>query len=179
MERTHRLRLIVIGGLLVSLDVVCTRFLSFYTPGAVDRISLQFLPNALAGMLLGPLWGAAVCILGDTVGMLINSGGFAFTPLITLACAMRGLIYGLVLYRKKIKLERCITAVAVVTVIVELGLMPVFLSVLYGRAWIAILAGKLITRLLSIPVYGFLLYFVARAMSRAGLPSLFPKSRQL
>lgn len=164
-------RMLVTGGLLIALDVVCTRFLSFYTPGYVDRISLQFVPNALAGMVFGPLWGMMIAVLGDTVGMLINSGGMQFTPLITLACAARGLIYGLILYKKPLSAIRCITAVAIVTVVVELGMMPVILSILYGKAWMATLLAKLITRIITIPTYGFVLFAVAKGMQRAGLPA--------
>lgn len=169
------LRLIVTGGLLVALDVVCTRFLFFYTPGAVDRISLQFLPNALAGLLFGPVWGMAICVLGDTVGMIINSGGMSFMPLITMACGARGIIYGLILHRKPVSFMRSVIAVGAVTAIVELGLMPLFLSILYGRAWSAILIGKLFTRVLTIPAYGAVLYVVARSMSHAGIANFTVK----
>jgi len=163
--------LIVTGGLLIALDVVCARFLSFYTPNYADRISPQFIPNAFAGMVFGPLWGMMITILGDTVGMLINSNGMTFMPLITLACGARGLIYGLMLYKKPVSAARCIVAVALVTVIVELGMMPFFLSILYGDAWIALLIAKLFTRIVTIPVYGFVLYAVSKGMQRAGLPS--------
>lgn len=166
----NNVRLIVTGGLLIALDVVCTRFLSFFTPGYVDRISLQFIPNAFAGLVFGPVWAMMVTVLGDTVGMLINSGGMVFTPLITIACAARGLIYGLILYKKPVSLTRCIIAVAAVTVVVELGMMPIFLSVLYGKAWIATLVAKLFTRIVTIPTYGIILFAVAKAMQRSGLP---------
>jgi ECF transporter S component (folate family) len=163
-------RLLVTGGLLIALDVVCTRFLSFYTPGYVDRISLQFVPNAFAGMVFGPLWAMMITVLGDTVGMLINSGGMTFTPLITIACAARGFIYGLILYKKPVSLARCVVAVAAVTIVVELGMMPLFLSVLYGKAWFATLIAKLFTRIITIPTYGVVLFAVAKGMQRAGLP---------
>lgn len=162
-----RLKLIVTGGLLVALDVVCTRFLSFYTPGAVDRISLQFLPNALAGLIFGPFWAMAICVLGDTVGMITNSAGMTFMPLISLACAARGLIYGFILHKRPITAFRTVLSVAAVTIVVELGLMPLFLSILYGRAWTAIFLSKLVTRALTIPAYGTVLYVVTRAMLRA------------
>jgi len=166
---------IVLGGLLVAMDVLCARFLYFWTPGQIDRISLQFVPNALAGLLLGPVWGMLVCAVGDVAGMLVNSAGMTFMPLITLACAMRGLIYGLILHNRngsiRITPLRCVAAAAAVTLIVELGAMPAFLSILYGRAWFAVLAGKLITRALTIPVYGALLYGIIRALARANIPA--------
>jgi ECF transporter S component (folate family) len=160
----------VTGGLLIALDVVCTRFLSFYTPGYTDRISLQFVPNAFAGLVFGPLWAMMITVLGDTLGMLINSGGMTFTPLISIACAARGLIYGFMLYKRPISAARCVIAVSIVTVVVELGMMPLFLSILYGKAWVATLIAKLFTRIVTIPTYGIILFAVARGMQKSGLP---------
>ncbi len=159
--------MLVTAALLVSLDVVFARFLRFYTPGALDRISLQFLPNALAGAIFGPVGGALICVVGDTVGMLINPDASGFIPLITLACAARGAIYGLFLYRKEPGFVRTLAAVATVTVVVELGMMPVFLSVLYGNAWRAVLIGKLPWRLVSIPAFAGVLTAVFRALKSA------------
>jgi len=167
----RNVNLMVTGGLLIALDVVCARFLSFYTPNYADRISPQFIPNALAGMFFGPLWGMMITVLGDTVGMLINSNGMTFMPLITMACGARGLIYGLMLHKKHLSAARCVAAVAVVTLIVELGMMPWFLSILYGNAWIVLFMAKLFTRIVTIPVYGFVLYAVTKGIQRAGLPS--------
>jgi len=168
MKMKNNVRLLVMCGLLIALDVVSARFLNFYTPGQTDRISLQFLANAFAGMLFGPVWGALTCVLGDVVGMAINPNGM-FMPLITLACAARGVIYGLVLHKKPVSILRSIVAVSVVTVVVELGMMPVFLSVLYGRAWGVLLIAKLPWRLATIPVYGMILYTVSRAAASAGI----------
>jgi ECF transporter S component (folate family) len=162
----------VLGGLLCALDIICTRFFYFYTPGATDRISLQFLPNAVGGMLFGPLWGGIICVVGDVCGMLINSGGFTFTPLISLACLTRGLLYGIVLHNKSLTFLRCFIAVALVTIVVELGIMPVALSLLYGRGWLAILISKVIPRLITIPAYSLVLFAVARALKRSGLAIL-------
>jgi len=173
----RNVRMLATSGLLIALDVVCTRFLSFYTPGNVDRISLQFVPNAMAGFIFGPYWAMLITVLGDTVGMLINSGGMMFMPLITLACAVRGLIYGLCLHKKTITAVRCILAVAICTIVVDLGIMPLALSILYGKAWSAIVIAKLFTRLVTIPIYGFVLFSVTKAIQRAGIPGIYHVGR--
>ncbi|MGI6039296.1 MAG: folate family ECF transporter S component [Clostridiales bacterium] len=165
-------RMLATGGLIIALDVVCTRFLYFYTPGNVDRISLQFVPNALAGLVFGPFWAMLITVMGDVVGMIINSSGMAFMPLISLACAARGLIYGLFLHKRPLTAKRCVLAVAVVTVVVELGIMPINLAMLYGEAWSTIIVPKLLTRFITIPVYGLTLYSVTKAMQRAGVPAV-------
>lgn len=169
-------RLLALSGLIIALDVVSARFLFFYTPGAVDRISMQFLANALAGAMFGPIWGAVCCVAADILGMLVNSGGVTFVPLITLACTVRGVIYGLLLHRRAPTVLRSIVAVAAVTVIVELGMMPFILSMLYGKGWWATLIAKIPVRLVTIPVYGLIIYSVSRALSAAKLmPSALPR----
>ena len=168
----RNVRMLATGGLIIALDVVCTRFLYFYTPGNVDRISLQFVPNALAGLVFGPLWAMIITVMGDVVGMLLNSSGMMFMPLISLACAARGFIYGLFLHKRPLTVRRCVLAVTTVTIIVELGIMPINLSILYGEAWSAIILSKLFTRIITIPVYGFVFYSVAKAMERAGVPAV-------
>lgn len=167
--------MLVTAALLIALDVIFARFLRFYTPGALDRISLQFLPNALAGAIFGPIGGALICVAGDVVGMLLNPDASGFMPLITLACAARGAIYGFFLYKKEPGFLRSLTAVATVTVAVELGMMPLFLSILYGNAWRAVLAGKLPWRLVSIPAFASVLTAVFRALRSANV--LRPVSR--
>lgn len=172
-------RLLALSGLVIALDVVSARFLYFYTPGAVDRISMQFLANALAGAMFGPLWAVVCCVAADVLGMLLNSGGMTFVPLITLACAVRGLIYGLLLHRREPSALRSIVAVGVVTIVVELGMMPVFLSMLYGNGWWATLIAKIPVRLCTIPVYGLIVYSVSRALSAAKLmPSALPRKAE-
>lgn len=164
----RNIRALAIAGLLIALDIVSARFLCFYTPGQTDRISMQFAANGVAGALFGPVFGAVISALGDIVGVLINPAGMSFMPLITLACAARGLIYGLVLYRREVSLWRCLTAVALVTLVVELGLMPWFLSMLYERGYSVVLLSKLPWRLATIPVYGSVLFAVLRGLKSAG-----------
>lgn len=169
MNNISRTKLLAASGLIIALDVVSARFLFFYTPGMVDRISLQFLANALAGAMFGPLWAAVCCVAADVIGMFMNSGGLTFMPLITLACAARGVLYGLLLHRRELSLPRAILAVGVVTAVVELGMMPAFLSILYGNGWWATLVAKVPVRLCTIPVYGLVIYTVSRALAAARL----------
>jgi len=162
------------GGLLVAIDILCARFLYFYTPGNIARISMQFLPNALGGLLFGPIWGAAICVCGDVVGMLLNSGGLVFTPLISLVCAVRGGLYGLILHKHRVSYPRCLVAVALVIVIAELGMMPVALMLNYGSAWSVMFTGRLIL-LAVIPVYAAVMFAVGRGLERAGIVRKYEK----
>lgn len=49
------------------------------------QFSLTICVSAVAGMILGPLFGFAAAFLGDLAGFLYNSGGFAYMPWIGLS----------------------------------------------------------------------------------------------
>ena len=172
-----RLKKLTWAALLIAADIVFARIFYFYTPGNADRISLQFLANALSGALLGPLWGALSCAGGDVLGMLINSSGMNFMPLLTLSAAVRGLLYGLVLYKKDVSFARTLIAVGLVTLIVDLGMNPVFLAMLYERAWLALLLAKIPVRIVTVPVYAGLLFAVSKGLSHAGIPKKLPAKK--
>ena len=160
------LKKLVLASLFIALDIIFTRFFSVMIPG-VERISLQFLPNALSGFFLGPIWSVAVLIAGDTLGMVINSAGAAYFPGFTLSAALRGLIYGLVLYNHKLKYTRTLVAVAIVSVVVDIGLNPVWMSMLYGKGYLATLVAKLPIRAVFIPAASAIVYFVAKGVIKA------------
>jgi len=153
-----KVRILTTISLLIALDVVFTRFFSYMLPGNLDRLSLQYIPHALGGMLFGPLYAAIACVVGDILGMLINSAGFAFTPMFTASAAVRGLLYGLLLHKKPVTLGRCILSVSVVTLIVDLGLNPIWMNILYEQAYLPILLAKIPVRIIFAPAAGALMY---------------------
>ena len=160
------LKKLVLASLFIALDIIFTRFFSVMIPG-VERISLQFLPHALSGLFLGPVWAVATLVMGDILGMLINSAGEAYFFGFMLSAAVRGLIYGLILYKHPIKYSRTIISVAVVSVVVDLGLNPIWMSMLYGKGFIVTLIAKLPIRAVFIPAAAAIIYFVAKGVARA------------
>ena len=166
MTRTKKL---VVCALLMAADIVFARFLSV-TPGGLNRISLQFLPDAIMGAALGPMWGMAGCAAADVLGMLLNSQGLAYTPLFTLSAAARGLLYGFMLTRIKGS-PRKITFFAALSVAlaVDLGMNPVWLVFYYGNlTYKAVLASKALTEAIIFPAKWAVLAAVYRyVMPRA------------
>ncbi len=63
---------------------------------ADTQFSCTLVVSALAGIIIGPLFGFLACFLGDLVGFLVNSSGFAYMPWIGLAMGMVALIAGFV-----------------------------------------------------------------------------------
>jgi ECF transporter S component (folate family) len=124
--KKHELRYLILAGLFAALDIVCTRLLPAYflPPGAwLVRVGLQFLIFALAGWTIGPGWAMGMAMSSDVVGVLINpTGTGTFFPGFTLTAGLSGLMYGLILYKRKPSLLRAGSAAAAHMLLVALPL---------------------------------------------------------
>ncbi len=88
---------IVIIGLMIALQIVFERLLTFDTP--ITRLSFTFIPRVICGVCLGPVYSVVVGLLADIIGAVIR--GYAINPIITLAAVVRGFFYGLLLFGKQ------------------------------------------------------------------------------
>lgn len=82
-------------AVMTALLVVCNMFFEFKL--ADTQFSLTLFFSALTGMIIGPVFGFVACFLGDLVGFLYNSGGFAYMPWIGLSMGLVALISGLIM----------------------------------------------------------------------------------
>lgn len=133
------------------------------------QVSFSFLPIALAAMLLGPKYSCAIAALGDLIGSLLWPFGEYFVGF-TIVDAVIGLILGLCLYNKKqgeffegknLLIRLCI-ACALTLWVVELPIMSLMLSLLYGNAFLVVLTGRLATKLVMFPIEIAILYFLSK-----------------
>ena len=82
-------------AIMTALLVVCNMFFEFKF--ADTQFSLTIFFSAMAGMIIGPLFGFVACFLGDLVGFLYNSGGFMYMPWIGLSMGLIALISGFII----------------------------------------------------------------------------------
>lgn len=147
-------------GLLVALEVVLTRFLSINTFSI--RIGFGFLPMALAGMLYGPLWGAVTGGLADFLGAILFPTGPYF-PGFTLTAMLMGACFGYFLHRGA-SLGRTVAAVAINRIPLSLGLNTLWISVLYGKAFWALVPGRLFQEIVLMPVQIVTIWFLTQKL---------------
>lgn len=93
-----KVREIVFMGIMIALDVLAVRFLSFEIP--TMRIGLGFLAIMISGMYLGPLRAGAVALIADLLGFVLFGKGIFF-PGFTISAMVNGLIAGHFLEGKK------------------------------------------------------------------------------
>lgn len=127
------------------------------------RISFGFLCNATIGMLYGPSVGvlAGVCtdVLGYFVGNFTMGGYF---PGFTITAMVGGLLWGLWLYPNRNTIGRVIGARASVTLLCNIGLNTLWLTLTGGKAMGVLLALRIPKNLILLPIETVLLYVFLR-----------------
>lgn len=162
-----RLRRLTVTALMAALSVVLTRFASVRIAIAgVEgiRLGLGALPNVIAGVLLGPAYGALSGGVADVVGFSLSPMG-GYLPHFTLTAALTGAIPGLV-FRALTRGRRVSPSVPILvlglsvaagTAAVSWGLTPYFLHTLIGMDYRVIMLPRLVAGLIEIPVYVFVI----------------------
>lgn len=77
-----------------ALCVVANMFFEFKL--ADTQFSFTLVISALTGIILGPLFGFCACFLGDLVGFLYHSSGFAYYPWIGISMGLTAVLAGLI-----------------------------------------------------------------------------------
>lgn len=140
---------LVMVSMILALQIVMTRFLSITTP--IARIGFSFIAVALNAALFGPWVAGITGILADLIGMMLFPAG-AYFPGFTVTAFLSGFIYGLFLYRENIKINHVAIAVILVSLICNLGLNTLWLSMMQGKAWMVLLPPRVAKELILIVV---------------------------
>ncbi len=89
-NRNHKIAYV---SLITTIVVVANMFFEFKFMDV--QFSFTIAVSALSGVALGSLLGFTACFLGDLVGFLYNSGGFAYMPWIGLSMGLTSAFAGL------------------------------------------------------------------------------------
>ena len=69
-------------------------------------------------------------------------------------------MYGLLLYKKEVTWQRALIASLIISVVINLGLDTLWLSILYGKGYIPILVGRLVKFPLAVAIQTVLIPLV-------------------
>ena len=117
----------IITAMMAALCMVLERFASFNTLGF--KIGLGFVPSVLVAVLCGPLYAALAWGIADLVGALCFPFG-VYHPGFTAVAALMGAVYGLFLYRSKLRWWQVLVP-ALVNCLLGLFLNTLWISQLY------------------------------------------------
>ena len=162
---------IALMGLLIAMTIVLSRILGFET--TFLKISFQFVPEMVMGMLFGPFWSGIGAGLADVIGM----GFFAkapYFPGFTLNAVIGGALYGWFFYRKEVKWQSAFLVTLINTLLITLFLTPLWLHMMYQVPlnW-AFWSTRLLKAVIMLPVQTALLYYVGQAVPYKRLAKRF------
>lgn len=167
MEKKSATSRLVIMAFLIAMEIILTRFCSINTP--ILRIGFGFLPVAMMGIMFGPVWAAAGYAIGDLLGMLIFPSG-AYFPGFTLTAFLTGLVFGLFLHNREITWKRVLPASLIIILGCNLLLDTLWLSILMGDGFIALLPTRIFKCAVMLPIHLILIPLVwNRIVSRIPL----------
>ena len=152
-------RCLTICAVLIAANAVLGYFTITFT--SYLRIGFGFITTPIAAFMFGPLVGGAVAVLSDIVSFALKpTGGFLFTY--TLCTGIAGMIYGMVLYGKKLSPTRVFLCKLLVIFAVNIILNSIALAPTAGSGMIGILPSRIIKILLLWPIQGIVVYEVLK-----------------
>ena len=169
-----KLNVIAFCGMMCAAAIVLNMVASI-TIGPYIRIGFSGLPNQAVAYLFGPAVGGIFGAALDVIKYLIKPEG-AFFPGFTVSAALGGIIYGAVLYKRKIKPARVFTAQLIVKVFVNILLNTLWLNMLYGKAFTALLPARIASNAAMLPVDTLMMYVMLQAVDRT-VRRYFEKTR--
>ena len=129
--------------------------------------SLQELCHTKTVVLCGLLAALAIvlsivgCLFGGALDLLKYvlkpDGPFFFG--FTFNAMLSGLIYGTLLYRRPVSIKRIVIAEFLVKLVINCGLNTLWISMLYGKGFIALLGPRVIKNVIMLPIDSFILFF--------------------
>lgn len=159
-----QVRVLAGAAMLLALSVIIDTF-TIRVSDAL-RIGFSFLPLALTGYLYGPVVGAISGLAGDLIKYFLYSYGEPYFPGFAFNALLSGFLYGIILYRYRVTVFRTICAKVSTAVIINIVLTPLWLSIMYGKAFWFYLALRIGSNLIKLPIDTIMLLFLLKLMER-------------
>lgn len=161
-----KLKKVILSGVLLALLIVLNRFVSIKTPLLV--ISFSFVPIMMAAIWLGPKYATLIAALGDFIGAILFPFGTYF-PGFTLSAGLKGLIYGMLLYKKpreersnKSFIIRLIISNLLVLGIIEIFVVSLWLNIMYGKAYFVVISTRILAQVIMFPIQVITIYILEK-----------------
>lgn len=161
----------VMGALSLVLGIVASIQIGPYI-----KIGFSGLPNRIVECLFGPVIG---CIFGGTMDILKfiakPDGPFFFG--FTFDAMLAGVLYGSILYKKPVTIPRVFVAELAAKVIVNCGFNTLWISVLYGKGFLAILPMRLLKNAIMLPIDTIITFAMLTLATRIATQFHFSKPK--
>ncbi len=136
--------------------------------GPFIRITFSGIPNQIAYYLFGPIVGGVFGGAMDILAFIMKPTG-GYLPGFTLSAILRGILYGVFFYKKKMTFRRILVAELIVIIICNLFLGTLWLNIYYGKAFFAILPMRALKNIIQWPINSFLLFSIVKMLEKSGV----------
>lgn len=149
---------VVFCGLMAALAVILT-YMTTIQIGPYIKIGFWGIPNRVVELMFGPIVGGIFGGTLDIIRYIVRPTGPFFVGF-TISEILSGVIYGIFLYKKPVKLTRLAIAGFVDKVVVNCVLNTLWLSMLYGKGFMVLISARVIKNLIMWPIDALLLFAV-------------------
>ena len=166
MEELKHVNTVTVMAMFAAISVV----LGYFTLVLGDYLKIGFstIANQFVYYLFGPVAGAAFGGALDILKYIIRPTG-AYFPGFTIGAMVGGVIYGCFLYKRPIRFTRVLAAELTVSVICNMLLGTLWLSMLYGKAFMVLLPMRAFKNLIMWPVNSMLFYTIGKTLETSGV----------
>ena len=164
----RNVRVLALSGLVCAMAIVLES-MPIYLLGPSLKIYFSYLAVSLGCMCYGPLVGMAVGGVIDSVGFLLAGYGEPYFPGYLITAILSGLIYGVMLYRRKPTVPRLLVTRLIINYGSNVLLGSVWKAMLYGKGYLYYATTGLVKNTLLLPLEVFLTWVVLSAAVRYGL----------
>ena len=169
-------RVLAFSGLVCAMAIVLES-LPIYLMGPSLKIYFSFLAVSLGCSCYGPVVGMMAGAIIDSVGFLLSGYGEPYFPGYLVTAVLSGLIYGVMLYRRKPTLPRIIVTRLIINYGSNVLLGSVWKAMLYGKGYLYYLTSGAVKNTIMLPIEVFLTWVVLNAAVKQGLDRKFIHKR--
>ncbi|MFA9376183.1 MAG: folate family ECF transporter S component [Lachnotalea sp.] len=160
----------VLCALMLALAIVLG-YTTTFEIGPYIKVGFSGMPNRVVEYLFGPIIGGIFGGTSDVLKYMVRPTGPFFIGF-TISEIVSGIIYGVLLYKKPIKIYRIALAGLLDKVIVNCGLNTLWLSILYGKGFLILLSARIIKNVIMWPIDTIIIFMLFTYVVKIIKPSL-------
>ena len=161
----RKTRTITVTAMMIAANVILTLLNPLQNISPYLRVSFDCITLPVTAFMFGPITSGIAAIIQDVIAYIIKPSG-AFLPQYTLCMGMKGLIFGLILYKKKPTFWRAFLAQLTVVIFVHILFNSVALAIAGGGAIVASLPVRIVKNIILLPIQAILMYVVLTVLDK-------------
>lgn len=163
VRELHSPHTLAVAAILSALNLVLNQFT--IPVSQLLEVGFDFLAVAAIGYLCGPWVAGLSGVVTDLLGYILRPNGPYF-PGWTLSAVLVGILYGLWLYRRPLKLWRIILCKLNMVLLFNFLLTPLWLHITYGQSFVVLSSLRLVKNVIKFPLDILLLVLVLKTCER-------------